>query len=162
MAELKDSGARRSFGTGAVRDIAEGKGRCDLLPLMEVAYLLGNDPFLKCMAKYQKTGNIEYLFAALHVLHGEGCRASYHPPFPDAESLVIGISQQFEDGARKYGPDNWRKGIPARCYMDSACRHYMKWRRGDRDEPHDRACGWNVICMIWELMNHDQSQYDAA
>lgn len=27
MAELKDSGARRDFGTGAVRDIAEGKGR---------------------------------------------------------------------------------------------------------------------------------------
>ena len=30
---LKDSGAIREFRTGAVRDIAEGKGRCDLLPL---------------------------------------------------------------------------------------------------------------------------------
>lgn len=29
---LKDSGDRREFGTGAVRDMAEGKGRCDLLP----------------------------------------------------------------------------------------------------------------------------------
>jgi hypothetical protein len=29
---LKDSGNRREFETGAVRDIAEGKGRCDLLP----------------------------------------------------------------------------------------------------------------------------------
>lgn len=29
---LKDSGRRRSFGTGAVRDAAEGKGRFDLLP----------------------------------------------------------------------------------------------------------------------------------
>ena len=34
--ELKDSGARREFGTGAVRDIQEGKGRCDLLPLFDV------------------------------------------------------------------------------------------------------------------------------
>lgn len=33
MAELKDTGNRRDFGTGAVRDMAEGKGRCDLLPL---------------------------------------------------------------------------------------------------------------------------------
>lgn len=29
---VKDSGERRLFETGAVRDIAEGKGRCDLLP----------------------------------------------------------------------------------------------------------------------------------
>lgn len=29
---LKDSGNRREFGTGAVRDMAEGKGRYDLLP----------------------------------------------------------------------------------------------------------------------------------
>jgi hypothetical protein len=29
---LKDSGARREFTTGAVRDVAEGKGRFDLLP----------------------------------------------------------------------------------------------------------------------------------
>ena len=30
--ELQDSGERREFETGAVRDMAEGKGRCDLLP----------------------------------------------------------------------------------------------------------------------------------
>ena len=29
---LKDSGNRREFDTGAVRDMREGKGRCDLLP----------------------------------------------------------------------------------------------------------------------------------
>ena len=29
---IKDSGNRREFETGAVRDIQEGKGRCDLLP----------------------------------------------------------------------------------------------------------------------------------
>lgn len=37
---IKDSGNRREFGTGAVRDMAEGKGRMDLLPwaaIMEVS-----------------------------------------------------------------------------------------------------------------------------
>lgn len=29
---IKDSGTRRQFETGAVRDMQEGKGRCDLLP----------------------------------------------------------------------------------------------------------------------------------
>ena len=38
--EIKDSGNRREFSTGAVRDMAEGKGRMDLLPwaaIMEVS-----------------------------------------------------------------------------------------------------------------------------
>ena len=30
---LPDSGERTEFESGAVRDIQEGKGRCDLLPL---------------------------------------------------------------------------------------------------------------------------------
>lgn len=30
---IKDSGNRRKFATGAVRDIQEGKGRFDLLPM---------------------------------------------------------------------------------------------------------------------------------
>lgn len=33
MSEILDSGTRREFATGAVRDMAEGKGRFDLLPL---------------------------------------------------------------------------------------------------------------------------------
>ena len=31
--EILDSGNRREFESGAARDVAEGKGRCDLLPL---------------------------------------------------------------------------------------------------------------------------------
>lgn len=37
---IKDSGDRREFGTGAVRDMSEGKGRMDLLPwaaIMEIS-----------------------------------------------------------------------------------------------------------------------------
>lgn len=30
--EILDSGERREFETGSVRDVVEGKGRCDLLP----------------------------------------------------------------------------------------------------------------------------------
>lgn len=38
--EIKDSGTRRKFDSGAVRDMSEGKGRMDLLPwsaIMEIA-----------------------------------------------------------------------------------------------------------------------------
>ena len=40
VSEIKDSGSRRTFSTGAKRDCAEGKGRMDLLPwaaIMEVS-----------------------------------------------------------------------------------------------------------------------------
>ena len=44
MAILKDSGDRREFESGAVRDMEIGKGRCDLLPLHECADLLKEFP----------------------------------------------------------------------------------------------------------------------
>ena len=36
---IQDSGDRREFDTGAVRDMAEGKGRCDLLPACAILRL---------------------------------------------------------------------------------------------------------------------------
>lgn len=36
---IKDSGNRREFETGAVRDMQEGKGRCDLLPAVAILRL---------------------------------------------------------------------------------------------------------------------------
>ena len=34
---IQDSGNRRQFDTGAVRDIQSNKGRCDLMPLKQIA-----------------------------------------------------------------------------------------------------------------------------
>ena len=59
----------------------------------------------------------------------------------ELSDMMLEVSIHFEEGAKKYGDNNWRKGIPAYCYIDSAVRHYLKWIRGDNDEPHDRAFG---------------------
>ena len=37
---IKDSGQRKEYASGGVRDIRAGKGKCDLLPLKEVYELL--------------------------------------------------------------------------------------------------------------------------
>ena len=50
-----------------------------------------------------------------------------------------------ECGSKKDTDRNWEKGIPVHCFIDSAVRHYLKWRRGDTDEPHDRAFIWNIL-----------------
>ena len=54
---------------------------------------------------------------------------------------------------KKYGVDNWKKGIDSSSYVDSMLRHYCKHKAGHRDEPHDVACLWNVVCCIWTIEN---------
>jgi len=60
---------------------------------------------------------------------------------------IIDVARIFENGAKKYGPNNWRKGIPLSRYMDSGLRHAMKYLRGDRDEDHLSQAIWNLMCL---------------
>lgn len=135
---IKDSGERRQFDTGAVRDIQEGKGRCDLLPLDVVGCVLSN-PTLAYINRFQRLNEVGDLEHALT------CSGVFHDP----HTMILEVSKHFEEGAKKYGEYNWQKGIPTHCYIDSAVRHYLKWLRGDIDEPHDRAFVWNILCCIW-------------
>lgn len=141
---IKDSGNRREFETGAVRDIQEGKGRCDLLPLDVVARFRGT--ILTDLSEYQATGNIKYLENALQRFIDKHLNK-------DNSTTFLEVSKHFEEGAKKYGEYNWQKGIPTHCYIDSAVRHYLKYLRGDKDEPHDRAFVWNILCCIWTCIH---------
>lgn len=150
---ILDSGERREFESGAVRDIQEGKGRCDLMPLEIVADLLGdrtekNDSYDKVLygiSLFCKYGSYDYLYNALAYFGNEY--------FADLADMCLKVAVHFEEGAKKYGENNWQKGIPVRCYIDSAVRHYLKYLRGDIDEYHDRACAWNLMCAIWTCRN---------
>lgn len=165
MADILDSGERREFSTGAVRDIQEGKGRCDLLPLGIVAewifqennitHRIIRDRSELCISEtpfvlYQVNNALlegdfpyvrNFIMSALHLFLEERGWSVY--------DAILEVSKHFEDGARKYGDNNWKKGIPLHCYIDSGVRHYLKWRRGDNDERHDRAFVWNMLCFLW-------------
>lgn len=142
---IKDSGKRREFDTGAVRDIQEGKGRCDLMPLDVVADCIETasteDAVICHISRFQNFGVVYHLHLAID--------AYLHIRKWDVHTMLLELSKHFEEGAKKYGEHNWQKGIPAHCYIDSAVRHYLKWSRGDTDEPHDRAFVWNIMCCIW-------------
>ena len=58
------------------------------------------------------------------------------------------VACHFEDGADKYDARNWEIGQPISAYLDCAMRHLGKWIAGYKDERHDRACAWNVLCAI--------------
>lgn len=147
---ILDSGDRTEFETGAVRDMREGKGRCDLLPLDVVARYIDfcvnhNDAsVLIPISQFLEDGDCNHLYGSVYTftLKAQAFNMSHY-------TMLLEVAKHFEEGAKKYGDNNWRKGIPVRCYIDSAVRHYLKYLRGDKDEPHDRAFCWNILCAIW-------------
>lgn len=153
---ILDSGDRTEFESGAVRDMRKGKGRCDLLPLDVVSTYLDTaldriiDGDTHCIFtefyNFQESGDVNCLYRAL----------DFANPFNNIFTMILEVAKHFEEGALKYGDNNWRKGIPVRCYIDSAIRHYLKFRRGDKDEPHDRAFCWNILCAIWTCKHHPE------
>ena len=147
---IVDSGTRQQFDTGAVRDIQKGKGRCDLMPLDIIADYYRADfgmeePVARIFDNVQRfmdTGLPHNLYNAL----AEFVSMSFDNCW---SNMLLEVSMHFEEGAEKYGENNWRRGLPVKCYINSAVRHFLKYSRGDSDEQHDRAFCWNILCAIW-------------
>ena len=114
------------------------------MPLDVVAVLM-SDGLLHCLATFITYGDALWLEESLTIF-----REAHQW---DKSTMLLEVSKHFEEGAEKYGENNWQKGLPVKCYINSAVRHYLKWLRGDEDEPHDRAFCWYIICAIWTC-NH--------
>lgn len=141
---IKDSGNRRQFETGAVRDIQEGKGRCDLLPI-DIIGRYANIPCLEILDGFIHGKDRSAIWNAFVVFAVEA--------FGDIHTALLETSIHYEEGAKKYDERNWEKGITVYCYIDSAIRHCLKYYRGDKDERHDRAFCWNLLGALWTIKN---------
>ena len=155
---IKDSGNRTEFATGAVRDMREGKGRCDLMPLAVARNILCTDDeqdmVMLQIANFMGFPDTTlWLYSALDHFTDKAYEGS-------PQTMLLEVAKHFEEGAKKYGENNWQKGIPVHCYIDSAVRHYLKWLRGDTDEPHDRAFVWNLMCCIWEVDYREKEEVE--
>ena len=145
--KIKDSGERREFKTGAVRDLAEGKGRFDLMPIDVMEGLFqGNEDdltrlFLANIDSFINEPKVHYLYGALSIYINDN--------YENSAMAMLELAKHFEEGCKKYGDRNWQLGVPIHCYIDSALRHYFKHKAGWTDEPHDRAVMWNLMCCIW-------------
>ena len=167
--KILDSGNRREFESGAVRDIAEGKGRCDLLPLDVISSYFSSrvdssNPssekaitvcaildLLNTVLMKKSKDDLDTILNAVRVFIG--CQYS------ERDGLaILELAKHYEAGAVKYGERNWEKGIPVHCYIDSCVRHLLKWFDGWSDEPHDRAVIWNLFGLAWTLIN--RPEYD--
>ena len=168
----KDSGSTREFNTGAHRDAATGKGRCDLLPLKEVAMVM-DDKVIHEISMFMDDHDIQHLANAiresvdtvdrfhLESIQNELRENGIEIPDMDIHSsfmaslahMMIEASKLYEAGAIKYGENNWKRGMPLKCYIDSGTRHYLKTLRGDMDEPHYRGFIWNLLGAMWTVNN---------
>lgn len=144
---IKDSGSTREFGTGAHRDNATGKGRCDLLPLKQVGEIM-DDPVIKEIALFMETKEKKHLQEAIKA--STTTLKEFETGLPN---MMLEVSKLYEAGAIKYGENNWCNGMPLKCYIDSGTRHYLKTLRGDDDEPHYRGFVWNLLCALWTIDN---------
>ena len=150
---IKDSGERTEFSSGAVRDCRAGKGRFDLMPLDVMATFCYNDPIIFHMQEYVEDGEIRHLYQIL-----DAATDSDEPGriFKSKWGALLETAIHFEEGCAKYGDRNWMLGIPEHCFVDSAMRHYCKYKAGWTDEPHDRAFIWNVLCLIWTVIHRPE------
>lgn len=158
---IKDSGERREFETGAVRDMAEGKGRFDLMPLSEVAPLFCKDDRIQSIITdlswmLDPESKCPYLFSTNAIYNFIAyCKEKDFEDVTigDVSEYMLEVAIHFEEGAKKYGEHNWEKGIPFNSYIDSAARHLMKHISGMTDERHDRAFIWNLLAYAYTA-NH--------
>ena len=167
------------FDTGAVRDIQEDKGRCDLAPIAIEASLFNfweehfpvplynknnNSEYIPMHSilcnidTYMWKGNTENLVAAICIF--VDCINNWHDTQLNDPSIIwndttplclalLEVSKHYKQGAQKYGERNWEKGIPLHSYVDSGIRHLMKYKAGYTDERHDLAFIWNLMGCIY-------------
>lgn len=170
---IQDSGNRTGFATGAVRDIQENKGRCDLLPLLDVACVIQHDHDIvsdqdldekRRYYEHHSSRILRQLDGSIETFKDDDDARSFYNDLSviiydfityvlgeNASLFMLEVSIHFKEGAEKYGEYNWQKGIPYHSYIDSAVRHFLKVMAGMTDERHDRAFVWNLLCLMWTI-----------
>ena len=66
-------------------------------------------------------------------------------------SVLHRLAQHYENGALKYGDNNWQKGQPLNQYYNSAMRHLGAIKEADLSEDHFAAAIWNIAAMIHHI-----------
>jgi len=68
------------------------------------------------------------------------------------------LAKHYQNGAVKYGDNNWRNGCPWSVMLDCALRHLNKYAEGWNDEDHLAAALWNIAALThFEVHNQDQN-----
>lgn len=173
--EVKDTGVRTKFETGSQKEIVEGRGRFDLLPLEEVANLIDfyynwtvpkNDPmvedaknismFLYDIKLSLSTEDIEE--KKVFIRRAIARFINYFLASTPIE-IIPDLARLYEAGAKKYAERDWEKGRPQEVFINSALRHFFQYLNNETDEAHDIAVIWNLISCVHILDTMPEMAY---
>lgn len=73
----------------------------------------------------------------------EDCFLHMIPP-----EALYAYGRAFAEGAKKYGENNWLKGLPFSSLVNHAMHHILKFVEGDASEDHLGHCLWNIGALI--------------
>lgn len=67
----------------------------------------------------------------------------------------------LEFGAKKYSPDNWKKGLPERKVMESMQRHLAAMMDGEENDsetglPHQAHIMCNCMFLSYQQLKHNE------
>lgn len=58
------------------------------------------------------------------------------------------LAETYAEGGKRYGDDNWLKGMPAAECLNHCIKHIEQWRSGDRSEDHLAHAAWNLFAIM--------------
>lgn len=58
------------------------------------------------------------------------------------------LAETYAEGAEKYSPNNWRRGIPVSNLLNHAMAHLNAYAAGDRTEDHLSHATWNLFAIM--------------
>lgn len=151
--KAKDSGERTILSTGSQKEIVEGRGRFDLLPLKTLGdyYIYTSAPnsigsfigeFLifinQSLIEDTVDKKISELYNAIGMFSNSILSTGITNKVPDLAKL-------YEAGSVKYTARDWELGRPMEIFINSALRHFFQYLDGETDEDHGTAVIWNLI-----------------
>lgn len=76
-------------------------------------------------------------------------------------SFILGVASVLTHGAKKYEPNNWRKGLPWTRIYASTLRHLLLWATGeDKDKDsglsHLSHAATNLMFLITWARTHKE------
>lgn len=139
----------RKFDSGAVRSTDADEVAYHLVPWDVVEQMTG--PLICGKVLQQITHTLESSESAyLQTAAIELCQLIGGSPIGQWTTRGFeALGQAFREGLTKYGPHNWRRGMPVSECLNHAIRHLLLWESGDREEDHLGHALWNILVAYY-------------